>query len=73
MYCHIAGSKEKEDKKESDEFSEHDLLADTDQLDISCLLQEEVKKDNLTLLSTKNLIETLSEYVDHSENEALVE
>ena len=45
----------------------------TDQLDVSILLQEELKKENLGLLSEKNLVEALSEFVDKQENEALSE
>ena len=44
-----------------------------EQLDVSCLLQEELRKENLSLLSGKNLIDALSEFVDHQENDALSE
>lgn len=44
-----------------------------DQLDVSSLLQEELKKENLCLLSEKNLVEALSEFVEKQENEALSE
>ena len=51
-------------------------MSDSDfreQLDVSSLLQDELKKENLGLLSEKNLIEALSEFVDKQENEALSE
>ena len=40
---------------------------------MSTLLQSELKKENLGLLSAKNLVEALSEFVEKQENEALTE
>ena len=68
----IAGAK-KEERESENGFSLSDDLTFREQLDVSTLLQDELKKENLGLLSEKNLIEALSEFVDKQENEALSE
>lgn len=40
---------------------------------MSCLVKEELEKENLCLLSEKNLVDALSEFVDHQENDAFSE
>ena len=42
-------------------------------LDVSELLEAELKKENLGLLSEKNLVEALAEFVVKEENDALTE
>ena len=68
----LAGVKKKEEGESENGFS---LLDDIprEQQDVSVLLQDELKKENLGLLSEKNLVEALSEFVDKQENEALSE
>ena len=73
MFCVIFAGAKKEEGEGENGFSLSDDVAFREQLDVSALLQDELKKASLSLLSEKNLVEALSEFVDKQENEALSE
>ena len=67
------GARKKEEGDNENGFSLPEDDLPREQQDVSALLQVELKKENLGLLSEKNLVEALSEFVDKQENEALQE
>ena len=70
---YITDSKKKEEKTNGNVFESLDDITDLEQLDVSALVEEELKKENLCLLSEKNMVDALGEFVDHQENEAIQE
>ena len=69
----LTGARKKEEGDNENGFSLPEDDLPREQQDVSALLQVELKKENLGLLSEKNLVEALSEFVDKQENEALSE
>lgn len=69
----ITDAKKKEERSNSHGFESLDDVVNVEQLDVSALVQEELKKENLGLLSEKNMVDALAVFVDHQENEALQE
>ena len=69
----LTGARKKEEGDNENGFSLPEDDLPREQQDVSALLQVELKKENLGLLSEKNLVEALSEFVDKQENEALQE
>ena len=72
-FTYTTDTKKKEEKTNGDVFESLDDVAVLEQLDVSCLVEEELKKENLCLLSEKNMVDALGEFVDHQENEAIQE
>ena len=70
---HITDTKKKEERSNGHVFESLDDVTDLEQLDVSSLVEEELKKENLSLLSEKNMVDALGEFVDHQENEAIQE
>ena len=72
FFLFLKGAKKKEEGESENGFSLLDHIP-REQQDVATLLETELKKEKLGLLSEKNLVEALSEFVDKQENEALSE